>query len=236
MSVYQNKKVLDHRLRWDWRPTGLPMILAITTIAGLLMVPGGRGLAQAGKAQGAQEAKLGLGDLIKQANQSVVLINIENKSGPKVGFGSGFLIDDKGLVATNLHVVRQAAKARVIFEFKDGNTAGVKCLRAYDKKRDLAILELDKPPPAAKPLPLGPPRPWPGRQNQSTRRRPDRNQPELQGNANRIDRSPRFFGLMSSTSSGVVACKRLATSPASRKVRRALAPGACLNGGNHHAS
>ena len=85
-----------------------------------------------------------------------MLINIENKSGQKVGFGSGFLIDAKGLVATNLHVVRQAAKARVVFEFKDGNTAGVKCLRAYDKKRDLAILELDSTPATAKTLPLGP--------------------------------------------------------------------------------
>jgi len=156
MSVYQNNKIHDHRLGWDRRPTGLPMIVAITTIAGLLMAPAGRGLAQEGKAQGAQEVKLGLGDLIKQANPSVVLINIENKSGQKVGFGSGFLIDDKGLVATNLHVVRQAAKARVVFDFKDGNTAGVKCLRAYDKKRDLAILELDKIPAAARSLPLGP--------------------------------------------------------------------------------
>jgi WD40 repeat protein/S1-C subfamily serine protease len=156
MHAYQNKKMLNHRLRWDRRPTGLAMILAIATIAGLLMAPPGRGLAQEGKAQGAQEAKLGLGDLIKQANPSVVLINIENKSGQKVGFGSGFLIDDQGLVATNLHVVRQAAKARVVFEFKDGNTAGVKCLRAYDKKRDLAILELDKTPAAARSLPLGP--------------------------------------------------------------------------------
>jgi len=156
MSVYQTKKILDHRLRWDRRPTGLPMIVAITTIAGLLMVPAGRGLAQEAKAQGAQEAKLGLGDLIKQANPSIVLINIENKSGRKLGFGSGFLIDDKGLVATNLHVVRRAAKARVVFEFKDGNTASVKCLRAYDKKRDLAILELDKTPAAARSLPLGP--------------------------------------------------------------------------------
>jgi len=51
MSVYQTKKILDHRLRWDRRPTGLPMIVAITTIAGLLMVPAGRGLAQEAKAK-----------------------------------------------------------------------------------------------------------------------------------------------------------------------------------------
>ena len=81
------------------------------------------GLAQDAKAQAGGEAKLELGDLIKRANQSVVLINIENKSGQKVGFGTGFLVDDKGLVATNLHVVARAAKADVLFEFKDGNRA-----------------------------------------------------------------------------------------------------------------
>jgi WD40 repeat protein len=115
----------------------------------------GRSLAQDGKPQGGQEAKLGLGDLIKRANQGVVLINIENRAGKKIGSGSGFLIDDKGLVATNLHVVARAAKANVVFDFKEGNKSAVKCLRAYDKKRDLAIVELEKVPAAARPLPLG---------------------------------------------------------------------------------
>jgi hypothetical protein len=36
------------------------------------------------------------------------------------------------LVATNFHVVAQAAKARVVFEFKDGNTAGVKQIDRVD--------------------------------------------------------------------------------------------------------
>ena len=131
----------------------LMAVIAIATVAHVATVP--RAQAQDGKAKGAEEVKLGLGDLIKRANQGVVLINIENRSGQKIGFGSGFLIDDKGLIATNLHVVTSAAKAHVVFEFKDGNTAAVKCLRAYDKKSDLAILELDKTPPAAKSLALG---------------------------------------------------------------------------------
>jgi S1-C subfamily serine protease len=139
MSRTRNRLSLDHGLRASRRRAGLAAVITVATLAGLLMVPGGSGLAQDAKAQGAQEAKLGLGDLINRANQGVVLINIENRSGQKVAFGSGFLIDDKGLVATNFHVVAQAAKARVVFEFKDGNTAGVKCMRAYDKKRDLAI-------------------------------------------------------------------------------------------------
>jgi WD40 repeat protein/S1-C subfamily serine protease len=155
MSFDRNRKRPDPRGGSDARATGLRAVLAIITIAGLLVAPGRRGFAQEGKAEKAQEAKLGLGDLIKQANQGVVLITVENNSGQKIGFGSGFLIDDKGLVATNLHVIARAAKARVAFEFKDGNAAFVKCLRALDKKSDLAILELEKTPPAARPLGLG---------------------------------------------------------------------------------
>ncbi len=134
----------------------LGIMAVAATIVGLLIVPAGRGLAQEDKARAAQEPKLDLGELIKRANQGVVLINIENKSGQKLGFGSGFLLDDKGLVATNLHVVQRAARARVVFGFKDGNKAEVKCLRAYDKKSDLAIVELNHVPPAAKSLALGP--------------------------------------------------------------------------------
>ena len=123
----------------------------------LRAVPGNRERSGARRqAQAANEPKLDLGDLIKQANQSVVIINIENNAGQKIGFGSGFLIDDKGLVATNFHVVARAAKAGVVFEFKDGNKAEVKSLRAFDKKRDLAIVELDKTPKLAKTLSLGP--------------------------------------------------------------------------------
>jgi len=146
---------LDRCIRRQ-RPACLRIILATTMVATLLIRPAVRAQFPEGNAKAAAAAKLGLGDLIKRANQSVVLINIENKAGQKVGFGSGFLIDDKGLVATNLHVVRQAAMARVVFEFKDGNKADIKCLRAYDKQGDLAILELARVPAASRPLPLGP--------------------------------------------------------------------------------
>ena len=152
MIACQKRQLGNHHSKWN--PLAARFTVAIMTIISLLSVQDG--LIQNAQAEGAPEIKLGLGDLIKKANQSVVLINIENISGQKIGFGSGFLIDDKGLVATNLHVVRQAARAHAVFEFKDGNTVGVKCLRAYDKKRDLAIVQLDKVPAAAKPLLLGP--------------------------------------------------------------------------------
>ncbi len=82
------------------------------------------------------------------------MVSVENRTGKKIGFGSGFLVDDKGLVVTNWHVIARAGKAEI--QFRDGTKIGVKGLRAFDVARDVAILELEKPPTKAKPLPLGP--------------------------------------------------------------------------------
>lgn len=100
------------------------------------------------------EAAMGLADLIEKTAQSVVLITVESSRGDKLGIGSGFLIDASGLVATNYHVIRMADKAGV--QFRDGSKAAIKGVRASDEKADLAILELDKTPPKARPLTLGP--------------------------------------------------------------------------------
>jgi S1-C subfamily serine protease len=100
------------------------------------------------------EAAMAPADLIEKTAQSVVLITVESSRGDKLGIGSGFLIDATGLIATNYHVIKMADKAGV--QFRDGTKAAIKGVRATDEKADLAILELDKTPPKAKPLPLGP--------------------------------------------------------------------------------
>ncbi|MGP0062318.1 MAG: trypsin-like peptidase domain-containing protein [Isosphaeraceae bacterium] len=152
---YDETRSIPHGRRGRGRR---PVVLTMTAVAALLLllVSGRISPAQEEKARAGQEAKLGLGDLIKEANPCVVLINIENKSGQKIGFGSGFLVDNNQFVVTNLHVIKRAAKAHAVFDLKEGNTAVVKSLRAYDKKRDLAILELDRTPAGVKSLPLGP--------------------------------------------------------------------------------
>ena len=98
-----------------------------------------------------------LGDVIQRAERSVVRITVRTKDGEDLGFGSGFLVDPQGLVATNHHVVRRAGKAFV--QFKDGRKVAVKGIRAQDEKADLAILELEAMPEPVPALSLGPPRP-----------------------------------------------------------------------------
>src|SRR5262249_10521697 len=60
----------------------------------------------------------------------------------KIGIGSGFVIDEQGLVATNYHVIR--GSSRIEATTVDGKKIKVKACRAWDNLGDLAILELDK--------------------------------------------------------------------------------------------
>ncbi len=152
MTYIPMRKTLDGCCRM-FAPAGLRIVSAITTVAGLLVVLGATGLSQEARPKGS------LADLIRQAEKSVVLLDVEGERGEKLGMGSGFLIDEKGLIVTSNHVVDQAVK--VTAKFRDGQKVTVKGPRAVDKKRDLAILELEKAPAAARPLALGPRTPPP---------------------------------------------------------------------------
>lgn len=85
-------------------------------------------------------AALPLPELVQRVDRGIVRIDTFNASNQPLGHGTGFVIDDSGLVATNFHVVDLAAKATATFE--EGKTVEIKGLRAWDQDGDLAILEL----------------------------------------------------------------------------------------------
>lgn len=91
-----------------------------------------------------------LATLIDRAGRSLVLIRIKDANGQDRGLGSGFIIDKNGLVATNYHVMGPAASAEA--EFRDGSRVPVSGYRAFDEKRDLAIVQLQDPPADLEPL------------------------------------------------------------------------------------
>jgi S1-C subfamily serine protease len=67
-------------------------------------------------------------------------------------FGSGVVIDAKGLILTNYHVVRDATKVFVRFP---GGKSSYADIKAGDPRSDLAVLELITPPPGLKAITLG---------------------------------------------------------------------------------
>jgi serine protease Do len=66
--------------------------------------------------------------------------------GPHVGFGSGFLVDPKGVILTNYHVV--AGADELVVQLKDGRKFTTKKF-VSDRKTDLAIVRIE----AKAPLP-----------------------------------------------------------------------------------
>ncbi len=89
-------------------------------------------------------------ELFKQWAPSVVTINVQGPMGS--GVGTGFVIDDRGTVATNHHVVENAKKIEI--KLFSGETADDVELLESNQDDDLALLrmKLDQLPP---PLALG---------------------------------------------------------------------------------
>lgn len=95
----------------------------------------------------AARVKLSEKDIYKAATPAVVRIESQLPGG--VAIGSGFIVDARGLVATNLHVVAGASK--IVVQLHDGKTElQVASVIGYDATHDLAIVQIQ----AAKQLPV----------------------------------------------------------------------------------
>jgi len=82
---------------------------------------------------------------IREVLEAVVKIEMPQGEG-KMGIGAGFLIDPRGWVATNYHVIQQATSATRVRLF-DGAQCKVAGILAQEPSMDLAILKLADPPP-----------------------------------------------------------------------------------------
>jgi S1-C subfamily serine protease len=93
-------------------------------------------------------------DLIDKVEPSVVRIDVTK--GEDKGVGSGYVVDADGLLATNFHVMVGATEATAVF--KNGETAKILGTVLWDKKRDIAIVKIDKKSLPALPLAAATPR------------------------------------------------------------------------------
>ena len=90
-----------------------------------------------------------IADVVEQGNPSVVTITTEqivndmfSRQLTQSGAGSGWILDKKGIVVTNNHVVEGASK--VILQFSDGRTSeGTSANVFRDPLTDLAIIKVD---------------------------------------------------------------------------------------------
>jgi regulator of sirC expression with transglutaminase-like and TPR domain len=80
-------------------------------------------------------------DLVARVGPAIVVISYAGRDGSQEGLGTGFVIDERGLVATNLHVIGEARPISV--QTAEGKTLAVKAVHASDRALDLAILEVE---------------------------------------------------------------------------------------------
>ncbi len=111
------------------------------------------------------QAVVDLSTLIKEAKPSVAYIELYVK-GKKISSGSGFVINEEGLIGTNYHVIEGAKEIKVSFpshEKLKGKAFKAKGFVGFVKTKDLALIKIDPPKDAElRPMPMAKERPSQG--------------------------------------------------------------------------
>jgi formylglycine-generating enzyme required for sulfatase activity/S1-C subfamily serine protease len=101
-----------------------------------------------GSAAASHGRELNVVDVVARIEPSVVRIETHGQRGGSTG--SGFLVDDRGTIITNYHVIEDASRARVFFQ--DGEEISIAGYLNLYPEQDLAVLRLTKVPEKRSPL------------------------------------------------------------------------------------
>ncbi|MBN2196633.1 MAG: trypsin-like peptidase domain-containing protein [Polyangiaceae bacterium] len=82
-----------------------------------------------------------LGALAARIKRSVVLLELADGAGERIGIGTGFVVSADGKVVTNHHVIAEAAEVTAVLG--DGRRVVVRGVLAMDEEHDLALLALE---------------------------------------------------------------------------------------------
>jgi S1-C subfamily serine protease len=144
------------------------------------------------------------------AESSPAVVKVTAGSGADERLGSGFLVDARGRILTNAHVLGSAKSATVTFD--DGTEEHADVL-GRDESTDLAVLSVVSVPRSARPLPLG------------------RSGDLVVGDPVIAIGNP--FGLERTATTGIVsALKRIITSPNDFDIQNVIQTDAAINQGN----
>jgi S1-C subfamily serine protease len=148
-------------------------------------------------------------DVVGASAPAVVTVTV-GASGRGGRLGSGFVVDRRGRVLTNAHVVDDAETAQVRFD--DGTETDARVL-GVDESTDLAVLEVERTAAGVAPLGLG------------------RSETLRVGDAVIAIGNP--FGLERTATTGIVsALKRIITAPNGFEIQNVIQTDAAINEGN----
>ena len=80
-------------------------------------------------------------ELIANVRPSVVTIRVAGRDGDEFGVGTGFVVDESGLIATNFHVINEGRPFTI--ETSDGDNLDILSVEASDVSGDLALIRYD---------------------------------------------------------------------------------------------
>jgi serine protease Do len=83
------------------------------------------------------------GQIIEVGRKSLVTVRQAGRTGRDGGVGSGFVVGEGGLIATNFHVIGEGRAVTV--ELPDGRQAPVTIIHATDRTLDIAVVKIDDP-------------------------------------------------------------------------------------------
>ncbi|MFO0868939.1 MAG: tetratricopeptide repeat protein [Pirellulales bacterium] len=89
----------------------------------------------------------------REARSAIAVITFQGREGQQQGLGTGFVVSEDGLIATNLHVLGEARPLTV--RLADGSRHEVVEIHASDRHLDLAVIRVRRPPQKLRPLQLG---------------------------------------------------------------------------------
>lgn len=85
-----------------------------------------------------------VGDLVERFDDAVVFIKSQNALGETVSVGTGCVINKSGVIATNRHVIAEAARA--VVQFREGEEIPVTGFVSVDEQHDLVLLRSESVP------------------------------------------------------------------------------------------
>ena len=85
--------------------------------------------------------KLEATEIYKSIRESVVQLNIYDSEGTWTSLGSGFFVDDSGLILTNYHVISGAAE--IYANDYNGNSCPVTEIEGFSEELDIAYVRID---------------------------------------------------------------------------------------------
>src|SRR3972149_10703826 len=85
-------------------------------------------------------------DIVLNQKNAVVTIYINDKEGKQITTGTGFIIDQNGIIATNYHVISkwlEALENTILIKMENGAYFPIEKLVEFDEDNDLALFKVE---------------------------------------------------------------------------------------------